>query len=155
MALHFSPEEFARRKAALLAALAEARLDGMLLFQQESMYWLTGYDTFGFCFFQCLVVTADGRMALLTRSADLRQAQHTSTLADIRIWKDAAGADPTLDLRALAADLGLQGQRLGVEYESYGLVASNGRRLDAAFAGFAALEDASRLVTRLRAVKSP
>ena len=20
------------------------------------MYWLTGYDTFGFCFFQCLVL---------------------------------------------------------------------------------------------------
>ena len=44
------------------------------------MYWLTGYDTFGFCFFQSLVVTADGRMALLTRSADLRQAQHTSII---------------------------------------------------------------------------
>ncbi len=103
MALHFSPEEFARRRAALLAAMAEARLDGLLLFQQESMYWLTGYDTFGFCFFQGLAVTADGRMALLTRSADLRQAQHTSTIEDIRIWKDAAGANPALDLKALAA----------------------------------------------------
>ena len=56
----------------------EARgLDGILLFQQESMYWLSGYDTFGFCFFQCLYLKADGTMALLTRSADLRQAQHT------------------------------------------------------------------------------
>ena len=51
----------------------------MLLFAQESMYWLTGYDTFGFCFFQCLVVKADGSMVLLTRSADLRQARQTST----------------------------------------------------------------------------
>src|SRR5215212_5191753 len=115
MALHFSPEEFARRKAALLAALAEARLDGMLLFQQESMYWLTGYDTFGFCFFQCLVVTADGRIALLTRSADLRQAQHTSTIKDVWIWKDSQEADPTRDLKALADDLGLAGKRFGVE----------------------------------------
>jgi Xaa-Pro dipeptidase len=154
LALHFRPDEFDRRKAALLAAMAQARLDGMLLFQQESMYWLTGYDTFGFCFFQSLVIAADGRMALLTRSADLRQAQHTSILGDIRIWKDAAGADPTLDLKSLATDLGLQGKRLGVEYESYGLVAANGKRLDAAFSGFAALEDASTLVTHLRAVKS-
>ena len=38
---------------------------------------------------------------------------------------------------------------------SYGLVASNGKKLDAAFAGFATLEDASLLVTRLRVVKSP
>jgi Xaa-Pro dipeptidase len=154
MGLHFTSQEFERRKARLLGAMAEAGLDGMLLFEQESMYWLTGYDTFGFCFFQCLVVAADGRMALLTRSADLRQAQHTSTLADIRIWRDAADADPARDLRALAAELGLAGRRLGVEYESYGLVASNGRRLDAAFEGFARLVDASRLVTRLRAVKS-
>ena len=154
MALHFSTTEFSRRRTLLLGAMAEAGLDGMLLFQQESMYWLTGYDTFGFCFSQCLVVTRDGRMALLTRSADLRQAQHTSTIADIRIWKDSAEADPSRDLKALAADLGLAGKRLGVEYESYGLVAANGRRLDAAFAGFADLVDASTLVTRLRAVKS-
>ena len=154
MALHFSPEEFDRRKGALLAAMAQARLDGLLLFQQESMYWATGYDTFGFCFFQCLVVTADGRMALLTRSADLRQARHTSIIADVRIWKDAADANPALDLKHLCAELGLAGKRLGVEFESYGLVASNGRKLEAAFDGFAPLTDASHLVTRLRAVKS-
>ncbi|HEX2553638.1 MAG TPA: Xaa-Pro peptidase family protein [Microvirga sp.] len=154
MALHFSDAEFARRKRALLAAMAREGLDGMLLFQQESMYWLTGYDTFGFCFFQSLVVAADGRMALLTRSADLRQAQHTSNIPDVRVWKDAADANPAEDLKRLAAEIGLEGKRLGVEYESYGLVASNGKRLEAAFAGFATLEDASALVTRLRAVKS-
>ncbi len=154
MALHFSPHEFARRKAALLAAMAERSLDGLLLFQQESMYWLTGYDSFGFCFFQSLVVTAEGRTALLTRSADLRQAQHTSNLADIRVWKDAANANPALDLKALAVDVGLAGKRLGVEFESYGLVASNGRKLEAAFEGLATLVDASDIVTRLRAVKS-
>jgi Xaa-Pro dipeptidase len=52
----------------------------MLLFAQESMYWLTGYDTFGYCFFQTLVVKADGSMVLFTRSADLRQAKHTSII---------------------------------------------------------------------------
>ena len=104
MALHFSPDEFDRRKGALLAAMAQARLDGLLMFQQESMYWATGYDTFGFCFFQCLVVAADGRMALLTRSADLRQARHTSIVADVRIWKDAADANPALDLKDLCAE---------------------------------------------------
>jgi Xaa-Pro dipeptidase len=154
VALHFTPAEFARRKAALLAAMARQDLDALLLFQQESMYWLTGFDTFGFCFFQCLVVTVDGRTALLTRSADLRQAQHTSNIADIRIWKDAADANPARDLKAVAGDFGLAGKRLGVEYEAYGLVASNGKKLEAAFEGFAALTEASTLVTRLRAVKS-
>jgi Xaa-Pro dipeptidase len=154
MPLHFAPDEFARRRDALLAAMAAERFDAMLLFQQESMYWLTGYDTFGFCFFQCLVLRADGRLALLTRSADLRQARHTSLIEDIRVWRDRADANPALDLKALADDLGLAGKRLGAEFESYGLVHSNGRKLEAAFAGFATLVDASQIVNRLRAVKS-
>jgi Xaa-Pro dipeptidase len=154
MALHFSLPEFSRRKEAALAAMARDRLDALLIFQQESMFWLTGYDTFGFCFFQCLVLRADGRMALLTRSADFRQAQRTSILTDIRIWKDAADANPAIDLRAMAADLGLAGKRIGAEFESYGLVHANGRKLEAAFEDFATLVDASTIITRLRAVKS-
>ena len=154
MALHFTDAEFARRRTALQAAMMTRKLDALLLFQQESMYWLTGYDTFGFCFFQCLLFRADGRMALLTRSADLRQAQHTSTIDDVRVWKDGRDANPALDLVALARDLGLSGKWLGTEYESYGLVASNGKKLDAAFHGVATLVDASDIVTRLRVTKS-
>lgn len=154
MALHFTLDEFASRKSALLAAMARDRLDAILMFQQESMFWLTGYDTFGFCFFQCLVLKADGQMALLTRSADLRQAQRTSLIPDIRIWKDGANANPALDLKALVADFGLSGKRIGAEFESYGLVHANGRKLEAAFADFATLADASTIVTALRARKS-
>ncbi|PZQ84569.1 MAG: Xaa-Pro dipeptidase [Ancylobacter novellus] len=155
MALHFTAPEFARRKERLLAEMAARKLDGLLMFQQESMYWLTGYDTFGFCFFQSLWLGADGRLALLTRSADLRQAQHTSLLDDVRIWTDRADASPQQQLRDMVASLGGAGGCIGVEYESYGLTAANGKKLDAAFDGFATLEDASRLVDHLRAVKSP
>lgn len=155
MTLHFTRPEFERRKGRLLVEMAERKLDGLMMFQQESMYWLTGYDTFGFCFFQSLWLGADGRLALLTRSADLRQAQHTSLIEDIRIWTDRADATPQQQLRDMVADLGGAGARIGVEYESYGLTAAAGKKLDAAFDGFATLEDASRLVDRLRAVKSP
>jgi Xaa-Pro dipeptidase len=48
--------------------MAERGLHGLLLFRQESMYYLTGYDTFGYCFFQCLYLGADGRLVLLTRA---------------------------------------------------------------------------------------
>ena len=154
MAIHFAVAEFAKRKDRLMVELAERKLDGLLAFQQESMYWLTGYDTFGFCFFQCLVVMADGRMALLTRAPDLRQAQHTSILDDIRVWSDRNDANPARQLRDLVHDLGGAGKRLGVEYESYGLVASNGKAVEAALSGFAELIDASDVVTRLRAIKS-
>jgi len=153
MPVHFTPHEMAARKRRLLEAMAEQRLDGMLLFAQESDYWLTGYDSFGFCFFQCLYCGVDGRLALLTRSADLRQAQHTSILDDIRVWKDGEDADPTLDLKAMLADLGVRG-RLGVEFDSYGLTHFNGLRLQASLAGVVELVDASRLIPRLRTTKS-
>ncbi len=154
MILHFTTEELAGRRARACAAMSEAGLDALLMFRQESMYYLTGYDTFGYVFFQCLVMTADGRLALLTRSADLRQAWETSTVEDVRIWVDGPDAEPAVELRAILDELGLAGGRLGVEYDAYGLTAMNGRRLEAALAGFAALEDASLLVSRLRVVKS-
>ncbi len=133
----------------------EARgLTGLLMFQQESMYYLTGYDSFGFCFFQCLYLGLDGRLALITRSADLRQAERTSIIGDIRIWTDEEGADPAVQLRAMLVDLGAGGCRLGIETASYGLTHANGRKVEAALAGFCALEPADGLIDRLRAVKS-
>jgi Xaa-Pro dipeptidase len=154
MAVHFSESEMAARKDRLIAAMAAEKLDGLLLFAQESMYWLSGYDTFGFCFFQCLYIGADARIALLTRSADLRQAERTSNIRDIRIWKDGIAAAPTKDLRAMLDDLGVRG-RIGVEYDSYGLTHLNGRRLEASLEGLAELVDVSRLIPMLRTTKSP
>jgi len=76
--LHFSEDEFAGRRARTAAELTASGLDALLIFRQESMYYLTGYDTFGYVHFQTLVLTANGKMVLLTRSADLRQAGFTS-----------------------------------------------------------------------------
>ena len=155
MALHFNRAEYDRRIAAVTSAMAADGLDGLLMFQQESMYYLTGYDTFGFCFFQCLYLGADGRLALLTRSPDLRQARHTSIIADIRIWTDEAGAKPATQLRDMLASLGCKGKRLGIENQSYGLTHFNGKQVDAALNGFCRLSDASDLVNMIRVVKSP
>ena len=155
MPVHFAPDEMAARLGRLQAAMAERSLDGMLLFAPESQFWLTGYDTFGFCFFQCLYVGADGRMALLTRSADLRQARHTSLLDDVRVWRDGAGADPFSATRAMLADCGAAGRRLGAEFGAQGLRHAEGLRLQAALDGWVRLEDATDLVPALRVTKSP
>ena len=94
MPLHFSDEELADRRFRTCLAMEAQGLDGLLIFRQESMFYLTGYDTFGYVFFQCLYLSRDGRMVLLTRAPDLRQARHTSTscIDDIRIWVDRAGS---------------------------------------------------------------
>ena len=65
------------------------------------MYWPTGYDTFGYVFFQCLVLHKSGNIILLTRAPDLRQAQNTSNIKDIRIWIDKDDSNPTENLKII------------------------------------------------------
>lgn len=154
MALHFERSEFSDRVARTCEAMKAERLDALLMFRQESMYYLTGYDSFGYCFFQCMVLTADGQIVLLTRAPDLRQAQLTSTVSDIRIWRDHAAAEPAQDLRAILEELDLDGTRMGVEFDAYGLTGKALRMFDRALEGFGAMIDASQLVSRLRLVKS-
>ncbi|MBP5858524.1 aminopeptidase P family protein [Marivibrio halodurans] len=154
MAIHFSEAELKGRRERACRAMAADGLDGLLIFRQESMFYLTGYDTFGFVYFQCLYLGADGDMFLLTRAPDLRQARHTSVIEEIHVWVDREGVNPARELRDLLHQRRLSGKKLGVEWESYGLTAANGRRLDHALDGFCDLEDASTLVSRLRLVKS-
>ena len=82
--LHFSRPEFDRRLAAAGASLEREGLDGIVLFRQDSMYWLTGYDTSGYTMFQGMYLGADGALALLTRTADRIQSRETSIVEDIR-----------------------------------------------------------------------
>ncbi len=151
--MRFDRDEYETRLAHLRGAMVRRGFDGMLLFAPESHYWATGYDTFGFCFFQVLVVTPRD-LVLLTRSADLRQARLTSLIEDVRVWKDGQGVDPTESLPSLLAELGLEGGRIGVETDTQGLTALNWRRLEARLAGVAVLEDASDVAPALRLVKS-
>ena len=155
MATHFTKEEFAKRKSKVITKLKKQNLDGLLMFRQESMYWLTGYDTFGYVYFQSLVLTSKGDLILLTRVPDLRQAQYTSIIKDIRIWVDKDKSNPADELKNILSELNLEKSNLGVEYEAYGLTGRNAIRLNNSLKNFATLVDKSELVSFLRVVKSP
>ncbi|MGL5839850.1 MAG: M24 family metallopeptidase [Sphingorhabdus sp.] len=154
MPLQFQREEYSSRLNIICAELKASGLDGLLMFRQESMYYLTGYDSTGFLTFQCLVLTADGDLTLLTRSPDLRQSRYTSIIEDVRIWQDRGGFNPAFDLKAILEEKGLAGSRLGIEMDAYGLSAFRWRWVDEALGPFCVLEDASSLVSRQRLVKS-
>ena len=155
MGIHFTKEEFANRKSKIINELKKQGLDALLMFRQESMYWLTGYDTFGFVFFQCLILTAKGELVLLTRAPDLRQAQNTSIISDIRIWVDKDKSNPTDKLKNILSELSLENSNLGIEYEAYGLTGRNAIRLNSSLKNFATLSDKSELISHFRAIKSP
>jgi len=154
MALHFSKEEFKKRKLKTLQSMKEQNLNALLMFRQESMYWLTGYDTFGYVFFQTLILDQKGNVILLTRAPDLRQAQNTSNIEDIRIWVDKDQSNPTNDLKIILNELNLKGKKIGIEYEAYGMTGRNALRLNKSLEGYCEVEDQSELITKHRVVKS-
>ena len=154
MALQFSKIEFLKRKSITLKSMEDQNLDALLMFRQESMYWLTGYDTFGYVFFQTLILDNKGNIILLTRAPDLRQAQNTSNIEDIRIWIDKEGSDPTNDLKIILNELDLKGKRIGIEYEAYGMTGRSALRLNKSIENYCDVEDQSELITKHRVIKS-
>ena len=154
MGLHFSKEEFSLRKSKVIQSMKNQNIDALLMFRQESMYWLTGYDTFGYVFFQTLVLDQKGNIILLTRAPDLRQAQNTSNIDDIRIWIDKNDSNPTDDLKIILDELNLKGKKLGIEYEAYGLTGRNALALNKSLKNYCSTEDKSNLISILRVVKS-
>ena len=154
MSLHFSDQEFSNRKKNTIESMKKLSLDAILMFRQESMYWLTGYDTFGFVFFQTLIMDQKGNIILLTRAPDLRQAQNTSNIDDIRIWMDEDGSNPINDLKIILDELNLKNKKIGIEYEAYGMTGRNAIRLNKSLEKYCYLEDQSELITKLRVIKS-
>ena len=154
MSLHFSKAEFESRKSKVLKSMKMQNIDALLIFRQESMYWLTGYDTFGYVFFQVLVLDQKGNIVLLTRAPDLRQAQNTSNIENIKIWVDKDKSSPTDDLRIILDELNLKGKKLGVEYEAYGLTGRNTLKLNKSLENYCSIEDKSELISKLRVIKS-
>ena len=154
MGLHFSDIEFSNRKSKVIQRMKDQNIDALLMFRQESMYWLTGYDTFGYVFFQSLILDQKGNVILLTRAPDLRQAQNTSNINDIRIWVDKDKSKPTDDLKIILNELNLKGKRIGIEYEAYGLTGKNALTLNKSLENYCSIEDKSELINNLRVIKS-
>ncbi|MBB2197115.1 MAG: Xaa-Pro peptidase family protein [Gluconacetobacter sp.] len=154
--LGFEAEEYSRRLARTGHMLRERGLGALLVFAQESHLYLTGFDTAGYVFFQCGVITADGRAAmLLTRRPDQAQALAASLYEDVVIWYNAVDENPAADLKRLLDGLGLAGERIGVELATYGLTGANWERVRTEVGSHFLLEDASDIVRTQRLRKSP
>ena len=158
-ALHFSEEEFQQRRNGALEILKRDNFDGFLITKQETMYYLTGYDTFGYVFFQAMYFHNDGSMRLITRIPDLRQALYTSILdqKDVLIRSDDVGSNPVSLVPTVLKEFGINSpsKRIGYEPDSCTLTHKLGKQLEEAVDGLCTLVDQSELFTReLRILKS-
>ena len=158
-ALYFSEQEFQDRRNRALELMKRENLDGFLMTKQESLYYLTGFDTFGYVFFQAMYFHNDGSMRLITRIPDLRQALYTSILEqkDVMIRSDDAGSNPVSLVPTVLQEFGINSpaKRIGYEPDSCSLTHRLGKLLEKAVDGVCTLVDQSDLLTReLRIVKS-
>ena len=152
---HFTLECYASRVAACRENLERRGLSALLVFAQESQYYLFGYDGGGYVFFQCTVLTTVEKPAtLLCRRPDVAQARGTSTIRDIRIWLNGDGADPAGQLRDLLVEQGLTGASVGIEMDNYGCTGATFAAVAEAVGGICTLVDASDVVRRQRLLKT-
>ena len=156
MPLHFAESEYRQRIQTVQQQLRRDGRTALLAFAPETHYYLTGFDTFGFAMFQCMIVPAEGEVRLLTRAPDYRQAQQTSILSDqqIHIWKDEEAADPVADLGDLMLEIGIYEGKLAVEMQTVGLNAWYGAQLTDRLNAYE-VDDGTEVVRNIRRHKSP
>lgn len=158
-ALHFSEEEFRQRRQRALELMKREGLDGFLMTKQESLYYFTGFDTFGYVFFQAMYFHHDGSMRLITRMPDLRQALYTSILKEeeILVRPDDVGSNPVALVAEVLKEFGINStsKRIGYEPNSATLNLEIGKLLEKTTSDLCTWVNHSTLFGReLRIIKS-
>jgi Xaa-Pro dipeptidase len=156
MTLPFSRAEYDERLRRTREAMRRAGLDALLVFHQEHMFYLAGYDQIGYWVYQVLVVpAAPAPMTAIVRKVDELLVRQGGIVDDVRVWLDDATRNPAEQTADVLREHGLlEGRRLGIERKSHALLPHYYDLLRDALRE-AELVDASDLVTDLRIVKSP
>lgn len=153
--IHFTLEEFADRQQRVRESLAAQELDGLLLFKIEDIYWLTGYDSDGFCIFGCTFIGTNGELTQLARPADLGNAGYSSICKDIRVAPDSQDSPRAQQVKDMLASLGMQGKRIGIQVDTMGLTPRLFLNIQTALHDWCELEVAADFIRELRLIKSP
>lgn len=157
MPLPFTNAEYRQRIDGARARLKDEGLDALLMFHQESMFYLFGYDQLGYWVYQTAILQADAPdIVVLSRVVDHDLIIGLPGISDVRVWQDDAGPGPVQATCDMLSDLGLlkPGKRLGIELRSHALLPYYFRPLEAAISKTAELVDASDLITNMRIRKS-
>ena len=149
--LVFPMAEYDARLARLRAAMAERQLDAFIVTTPENLFYLTGYQTPGYYWFQALVVPLAGEPFIVTRRLEDSNVETRTWLAASHPYEDAD--NPPAALGQTIARYGLADARIGYERQSYFFRASE---QDVLFATLpdATFLDASGMAEALRLIKS-
>ena len=153
--IHFSQEEFSKRQKKTRKLLQELELDGLLIFKIEDMYWLTGYESDGFCIFGTMFIGTDGALTHLARPADLGNLYYSSICEDIRISPDTEGSTRAKHIKDMLRSLGMEGKKIGIQVDTMGLTPRLFLETKEILDGWCNLIVAPDFIRVLRLVKSP
>src|SRR5438046_3167571 len=151
--LPFGLSEYKARIDRALAAMGAQGLDALLVFHQESMYYLFAYDQIGYWVYQAILVPADGSSPIaICRRADELMIRDSPFIKDIRPWSDDGDRDPGWSTSQLLRERNLLSgkRRIGIEKKSHALSAYHYDLLRDHIDERVQLFDASDLITDLR-----
>ena len=157
MPLPFEDAEYRGRIDKARRALHDAKLDAILLYHQESMYYLFGYDQLGYWVYQTAILSAESeKVKVVCREADYNFIDGLHFVEEMRNWLDDSADDPAKVTVDVLRESGLLGssKRIGIELRSHALLPAYYEALRTALAGQCELVDASELITDLRLRKS-
>jgi len=152
--IHFSREEFAERQQRVRNSMCEQELDGLLLFKIEDMYWLTGYDSDGFCIFGTMFIGTDGQLTQLVRPADLGNASYSSICEDVRTAPDSQNSNRAEQVKDLLKSLKMKGKRVGIQVDTMGLTPRLFLQIKESLSDWCELIVVGDFIRELRLVKS-
>ena len=151
----FPLEEFADRRARVRRAIAEAKLDWLIVVHPVSIHWLTGSDAKSYQAFQCLAVAADERpLTILTREGERAEFEEDALVDHVLTWGGPEPEDPLEAFRRMAEALRLKAGRVGIEVPAYYLHPLHYVGIKALL-GDALVAEPTNLVHDLKLVKSP
>ena len=147
--LAFSDAEYRQRLLAVRSRMEAAGLEALLVNKPENMFYLSGYETHGFFWFQVLVVTLDKEPFFIVRTPEASNIRHTS------IYQTYIGyADYESPIKPVAAFLQEYSRcNVGIEMNSWFITPAQYTQLSAASPNVNFV-DASDLVDAIRVVKS-
>ena len=110
---YFTLEEYQGRLDALRARMEAKGVDCMMVHTPENLYYLTGYQTPGYYWYQTLIVTMDREPVFITRLLENSNVEHLTWVEDSRPYGDSD--DWVSRTRDTLEDLGMGSKRIGVE----------------------------------------
>lgn len=149
----FSIEEYGRRQDAVIAQVTAEKLDALLVTASTHQEYLSGYDGSGSYFRPFPIIVVPGRpLTYVVRRYDVEAVLAEGVIENVVAYTQQYefGATVAQVLRGL----GVAGGRIGMELDGYQLAPTDVAAIQAELPD-AAIVDATRLVARIAAVKSP